>query len=367
MIDDVVERLRRRRDRDRLRRGLGPRAAVDRRSRRSTRSGWTARTCSSARPTASRPRSTAECLSEELLADAHSAYDAREETLGAEVMRELERRVLLSVLDRKWREHLYEMDYLQEGIGLRAMAKRDPLVEYQREGFDMFTAMMDGIKEESVGFLFNLEVQTQEQQEAEAREAQAAAEAEALARAEEGTRRVLARQAAEAEAEPRPRPRRLRRRRRAPPSPRSPDGARSPRPPRPLPRQCRVRAVGPEAAGQPASASATARAPAEPVEHGSPSGTGPELAVKGLEAPKRSGEPHLLGAGTGRLGQAERRRQGGEDGDRDRHQGARAERAVPLRLGQEVQGLPREARPLTSPGSPRAPRVRCPHGRGAPV
>ena len=69
---------------------------------------------------------------------------------------------MLSVLDRKWREHLYEMDYLQEGIGLRAMAQRDPLVEYQREGFDMFAAMMDGIKEESVGFLFNLEVQVEE-------------------------------------------------------------------------------------------------------------------------------------------------------------------------------------------------------------
>jgi preprotein translocase subunit SecA len=79
------------------------------------------------------------------------------------VLRELERRVLLSVLDRKWREHLYEMDYLQEGIGLRAMAQRDPLVEYQREGFDMFAAMMDGIQEESVGFLFNLEVEVEEQ------------------------------------------------------------------------------------------------------------------------------------------------------------------------------------------------------------
>ena len=66
---------------------------------------------------------------------------------------------MLSVLDRKWREHLYEMDYLREGIGLRAYSQRDPLVEYQREGFDMFMAMMDGIKEESVGFLFNLEVQ----------------------------------------------------------------------------------------------------------------------------------------------------------------------------------------------------------------
>ena len=74
-------------------------------------------------------------------------------------MRELERRVVLSVLDRKWREHLYEMDYLQEGIGLRAMAQRDPLVEYQREGFNMFAAMMDAIKEESVGYVFNLEVQ----------------------------------------------------------------------------------------------------------------------------------------------------------------------------------------------------------------
>jgi preprotein translocase subunit SecA len=74
-------------------------------------------------------------------------------------MRELERRVVLSVLDRKWREHLYEMDYLQEGIGLRAMANRDPLVEYQREGFDMFANMMDAIKEESVGFVFNLEVE----------------------------------------------------------------------------------------------------------------------------------------------------------------------------------------------------------------
>jgi len=75
------------------------------------------------------------------------------------VTRELERRVILSVLDRKWREHLYEMDYLRDGIGLRAMAQRDPLIEYQREGYDLFTAMMDAIKEETVGFLFNLEVQ----------------------------------------------------------------------------------------------------------------------------------------------------------------------------------------------------------------
>ena len=105
---------------------------------------------------------TAEFLVEELKADAQSAYDQREETLGPDTMRELERRVVLSVLDRKWREHLYEMDYLQEGIGLRAMAQRDPLVEYQREGFDMFAAMMDAIKEESVGYVFNLEVQVED-------------------------------------------------------------------------------------------------------------------------------------------------------------------------------------------------------------
>ena len=105
---------------------------------------------------------SAELLTELLTADARSAYGAREEELGSEVTRELERRVVLQVLDRKWREHLYEMDYLQEGIGLRAMAQRDPLVEYQREGFDMFNAMLDAIKEESVGFLFNVEVEVQQ-------------------------------------------------------------------------------------------------------------------------------------------------------------------------------------------------------------
>jgi preprotein translocase subunit SecA len=74
-------------------------------------------------------------------------------------MRELERRVVLSVIDRRWRDHLYEMDYLKDGIGLRAMAQRDPLVEYQREGFAMFQQMMGQIREETVGFLFNLDVE----------------------------------------------------------------------------------------------------------------------------------------------------------------------------------------------------------------
>ena len=97
--------------------------------------------------------------------DALAAYDAREEQLGADTMRELERQVLLTVLDRKWREHLYEMDYLREGIGLRAMAQRDPLVEYQREGGDMFNAMMEAFMEEVVGFLFNLEVKVRPAEE----------------------------------------------------------------------------------------------------------------------------------------------------------------------------------------------------------
>lgn len=105
---------------------------------------------------------TADLLSAELVEDVQRAYDVREEALGEDVARELERRVILSVLDRKWREHLYEMDYLRDGIGLRAMAQRDPLVEYQREGFDLFNAMMDGIKEETVGYLFNVEVQVNE-------------------------------------------------------------------------------------------------------------------------------------------------------------------------------------------------------------
>ncbi|MDR2975198.1 MAG: preprotein translocase subunit SecA [Propionibacteriaceae bacterium] len=91
--------------------------------------------------------------------DAQKAYDGREEELGEETMRTVERQVLLTVLDRKWREHLYEMDYLREGIGLRSMAQRDPLIEYQREGAGMFLEMMDSVMEEVVSFLFRIQVQ----------------------------------------------------------------------------------------------------------------------------------------------------------------------------------------------------------------
>ncbi|GGC87544.1 protein translocase subunit SecA [Tersicoccus solisilvae] len=101
-------------------------------------------------------------LLEEILSDAKIAYQKREAAIGEENMRELERRVVLSVIGRKWQEHLYEMDYLKEGIGLRAMAQRDPLVEYQNEGFTMFQQMMESIREETIGFLFNLDVRVEQ-------------------------------------------------------------------------------------------------------------------------------------------------------------------------------------------------------------
>ena len=106
----------------------------------------------------SRAALDADYLADQILEDATAAYEKRQSDLGEGVLRELERKVLLSVLDRKWREHLYEMDYLQEGIGLRAMAQRDPLVEYQREGYELFSAMMDGIKEELASLVFNVQV-----------------------------------------------------------------------------------------------------------------------------------------------------------------------------------------------------------------
>ena len=107
----------------------------------------------------SKGRLSVKDLRAEIMSDATLAYQRREEQLGSPAMRELERRVVLSVIDRRWRDHLYEMDYLKDGIGLRAMAQRDPLVEYQREGFSLYQNMMGQIREETVGFLFNLEVE----------------------------------------------------------------------------------------------------------------------------------------------------------------------------------------------------------------
>ncbi|MFN2642616.1 MAG: preprotein translocase subunit SecA [Actinomycetota bacterium] len=97
-------------------------------------------------------------LEDMFIEDALKVYEQREQEIGFDQMREIERRVLLSIVDAKWREHLYEMDYLQEGIGLRAVAQRDPLIEYQREGYAMFAAMQEGIKEEFVRYVFHLQV-----------------------------------------------------------------------------------------------------------------------------------------------------------------------------------------------------------------
>ena len=114
---------------------------------------------------------TPDVLVTEVLSDAELAYQKREEELTPELMRQLERRVVLSVLDRKWRDHLYEMDYLKEGIGLRAMAQRNPLIEYEREGFQLFEAMTEAIKEDSVRYMYNLEVRVEQPGEQAAEQA----------------------------------------------------------------------------------------------------------------------------------------------------------------------------------------------------
>ncbi|MGH8873500.1 MAG: preprotein translocase subunit SecA [Acidimicrobiia bacterium] len=90
--------------------------------------------------------------------EALAAYQRREEELGPEVLRQVERSVMLSVIDNKWREHLSEMDYLRAGIGLRAMGQRDPLSEYQREAYDMFTELVDSVKRDAVRYLFRVEL-----------------------------------------------------------------------------------------------------------------------------------------------------------------------------------------------------------------
>ena len=99
-----------------------------------------------------------EALKELIVSDAKDQYSEFENKLGSEGLRQLERRVVLAVLDRKWREHLYEMDYLKDGIGLRGMGQRDPLVEYQREGYQMYNSMIEAIKEETIQLLFHVDI-----------------------------------------------------------------------------------------------------------------------------------------------------------------------------------------------------------------
>src|SRR5581483_2342994 len=108
------------------------------------------------------PEISREALIEEFQADARDEYAAKEEEFGSELMRELERFIVLQVVDMRWREHLENMEYLREGVGLRAMAQKDPLVEYTAEGERMFTALSQAIRAEVVLHLFHAELAPQD-------------------------------------------------------------------------------------------------------------------------------------------------------------------------------------------------------------
>ena len=116
---------------------------------------------SPSRSTTSRRAPTARRSSTQLREDVIQAYDEREEELGDELMRALERFMLLQIIDERWREHLHDMDYLREGIHLRGFAQIDPLVAYKNEGFDMFTELMNNIWDEFARYVFNVEVQAE--------------------------------------------------------------------------------------------------------------------------------------------------------------------------------------------------------------
>ena len=109
-----------------------------------------------------------ETLVAQLREDVVEAYDEREEELGDELMRELERFMLLQIIDERWREHLHDMDYLREGIHLRGFAQIDPLVAYKNEGFEMFAELMNSIWDEFARYVFHVEVETEDQQQAQA-------------------------------------------------------------------------------------------------------------------------------------------------------------------------------------------------------
>jgi len=119
-------------------------------------------------PTTATVESLAACTStddlyEVLMAEAIAYYEQREVDFGAETMREIERQVMLQIIDQRWREHLYEMDYLQEGINLRAMGQKDPLVEWQREGFEMFGHMMRAVAQDFVKYVMHAQIAVADQ------------------------------------------------------------------------------------------------------------------------------------------------------------------------------------------------------------
>jgi preprotein translocase subunit SecA len=140
--------------------------------------------------------STRDDIEESLLAEAVRYYEAREQELGADVMRQIERQVMLSIIDQRWREHLYEMDYLQEGINLRAMGQKDPLVEWQREGYDMFSLMMEAVADDFVKYVMHLDVVVEQPTQPELRNVQYSA-AEAPVQGTTGMEQAAERQATE--------------------------------------------------------------------------------------------------------------------------------------------------------------------------
>ena len=205
------------------------------------------------------------------------------------------------MLDRKWREHLYEMDYLKEGIGLRAMAQRDPLIEYQREGFDMFAAMLEGIKEETVGHLFNVRVQ--------AAAPPAAPEPEADGEAASPVERTSPTRAVAPAAAPA-----------APAAPVTPEAERTTRVPARSGNSARGRHAAPES-------DATAATSALPTVLGG--------------GPRKVSE--LQYSGPAEDGGTSRSRSGRAAAEAGAGRRAGAEPAVPVRFGPQVQALPRDA------------------------
>ncbi len=108
-----------------------------------------------------------ELITESLQEEARKHYEAREAQIGPDVMRMLERQVMLTIIDHRWRQHLSEMDYLEEGINLRAMGQKDPLTEWRREGFEMFSAMIDGVADDFIRYVMHLEVMIEQARQPE--------------------------------------------------------------------------------------------------------------------------------------------------------------------------------------------------------
>ncbi len=124
---------------------------------------WPGSTRRSSRPRSSASATATDEIYDLVMAEASAYYERREDELGPDLMREVERQVMLRIIDQRWREHLYEMDYLQEGINLRAMGQQDPLVEWQQDGYEMFGEMMHGIAQDFVRYVMHVQVVQQDQ------------------------------------------------------------------------------------------------------------------------------------------------------------------------------------------------------------